>query len=392
MPGAHSQTATTRPDKAPGRRKGWLAAITLAGVAVVAVAATAVVVHENKNRAAASPTSVAAAAREVGVATRAAPFSVASVTPANGATQVPSDATISVQFSLALSAHSVTPTLTPAVAGTWEVVTPDTFEFVASGPLVPLSTETVTVPAGVTSATGKALSRPATTEFTVGQGSTLRLQQLLGQLGYLPVSFTPAGAVVAPQESAQPQQGTFAWRFAEPASLTSLWTVGTPNVITTGAIMNFESRHNLKTDGIAGPLVWSQLLAAAQAGAMDPASYNYVYVTKDLPETATVYDNGAAVYSTLANTGVQGATTADGTFPVYARYLTTTMTGTNPNGSHYSDPGIPWVSYFNGGDALHGFVRASYGYPQSDGCVEMPPDHAEVVFPYTPIGTLVTVS
>jgi peptidoglycan hydrolase-like protein with peptidoglycan-binding domain len=391
MPGAHSHKATTRPDKASGRRTGWLVAITLAGVAVVAVAATAVVIHESKNRAAASPTSVAPA-REVGVATRAAPFSVASVTPANGATQVPSDATISVQFSQPLSAHSVTPTLSPAVAGTWEVVTPDTYQFVASGPLVPSSTETVTVPAGATSATGKALSRPVATEFTVGPGSTLRLQQLLGQLGYLPVSFTPAGAVVAPQEAAQPQQGTFAWRFAEPAALTSLWTEGTPNVITTGAVMNFESRHNLKTDGIAGPMVWSQLLAAAQAGAMDPADYNYVYVTKDLPETATVYDNGVEVYSTLANTGVEGAATDDGTFPVYARYLTTTMTGTNPDGSHYSDPGIPWVSYFNGGDALHGFVRSSYGFPQSDGCVEMPPDHAEVVFPYTPIGTLVTVS
>ena len=40
---------------------------------------------------------------------------------------------------------------------------------------------------------------------------------------------------------------------------------------------------------------------------MDPADYNYVYVTKDLPETATVYDNGVEVYSTLANTGVAGA-------------------------------------------------------------------------------------
>jgi lipoprotein-anchoring transpeptidase ErfK/SrfK len=68
------------------------------------------------------------------------------------------------------------------------------------------------------------------------------------------------------------------------------------------------------------------------------------------------------------------------------------MTGTNPDGSKYSDPGIPWVSYFNGGDALHGFVRGSYGFPQSDGCVEMPPSHAEVVYPLTPIGTLVTVS
>ena len=41
------------------------------------------------------------------------------------------------------------------------------------------------------------------------------------------------------------------------------------------------------------------------------------------------------------------------------------MSGTNPDGSHYIDPGIPDVSYFNGGDALHGFIRASYGFPQS---------------------------
>ena len=48
------------------------------------------------------------------------------------------------------------------------------------------------------------------------------------------------------------------------------------------------------------------------------------------------------------------------------------MSGKNPDGSAYHDPGIPWISYFNGGDALHGFIRASYGFPQSLGCVEMP--------------------
>jgi lipoprotein-anchoring transpeptidase ErfK/SrfK len=88
---------------------------------------------------------------------------------------------------------------------------------------------------------------------------------------------------------------------------------------------------------------------------------------------------------------VAGAPTADGTFPVYARYTVTTMSGTNPDGSKYVDPGIKWVSYFNGGDALHGFPRGSYGFPQSDGCVEMPIANAAVVFPMTPLGTLVTV-
>jgi lipoprotein-anchoring transpeptidase ErfK/SrfK len=117
-----------------------------------------------------------------------------------------------------------------------------------------------------------------------------------------------------------------------------------------------------------------------------------VYVSQSLPETATVYSNGTEVYSTRANTGVAGASTAPGTYPVYLRYTVTTMRGTNPDGSKYVDPGIPWVSYFNGGDALHGFVRSRYGFPQSDGCVEMPPANAAVVYPLTPIGTLVTVS
>ena len=47
------------------------------------------------------------------------------------------------------------------------------------------------------------------------------------------------------------------------------------------------------------------------------------------------------------------------------------MSGTNPDGSHYNDPGIQWISYFHGGDALHAFIRPGYGYPQSLGCVEM---------------------
>jgi lipoprotein-anchoring transpeptidase ErfK/SrfK len=105
-----------------------------------------------------------------------------------------------------------------------------------------------------------------------------------------------------------------------------------------------------------------------------------------------VYQNGAETYQTPVNTGVAAAPTAQGTWPVFEHLTTTTMSGTNPDGSKYVDPGIPWVSYFHGGDALHGFVRGSYGFPQSDGCVEMPIANAAVVFPQTPLGTLVTVA
>ena len=67
------------------------------------------------------------------------------------------------------------------------------------------------------------------------------------------------------------------------------------------------------------------------------------------------------------------------------------MTGTDPDGTNYVAPNVPWVAYFNGGDAVHGYPRASYGWPQSNGCVELPISNAQVVFGMDPIGTLVTV-
>jgi L,D-transpeptidase catalytic domain len=232
--------------------------------------------------------------------------------------------------------------------------------------------------------------------FNVAPGSTLRLQQLLAELGYLPLSFSPASkAPVSPLQEAAPQVGTFSWRWSGLATeswFTSLWSPGALSVMTQGAIMEFENASNLTSDGIAGPKVWSDLIAAAEKHQMDPFPYDNVYVQKyPLPENVTVFRNGQAVYNTLANTGIAAAPTPDGTWPVYVRYLVTTMKGTNPDGTKYVDPGIPWVSYFHLGDALHGFIRSSYGFPQSLGCVEMPFANAAVVFPYTPIGTLVTI-
>ena len=309
---------------------------------------------------------------------------------------VAAGSTISVQFSTDLAPNTTLPTLNPPVAGSWVVLSPSMLQYQATGPLVPGATETLTVPggsSGVMGSEGQHMDKTVTSTFKVAPGSTLRLQELLAELGYLPLSFAPAAPLTSPTQEGNDQLGTFSWRWAGlPSTLTTLWVQGQPNVITTGAVMNFESQSGLKTDGIAGPQVWTDLLADVQSGHGDANPYNYVLVTKALPETATVYSNGAVVYSTKANTGVAGAPTVDGTFPVYARYTVTTMSGTNPDGSHYVDPGIPWVSYFNGGDALHGFVRGSYGFPQSDGCVEMPPANAAVVFPLTPLGTLVTVS
>ena len=309
---------------------------------------------------------------------------------------VDSGSVISVAFSTDLAPASPLPTLSPPVAGQWAVLSPRLLQYEATAPLVPGTQETITVPDGahgVVGSRGQYLDAPFTASFTVAPGSTLRLQQMLAELGYLPLDFTAASPLTSPTQEGDPQVGTFTWRWAnQPASLTSLWTPGTYNVITKGAVMNFESQHNLTVDGVAGPSVWSAVLTAVENGQGDALPYGYVFVSQNLPESTTVYQNGAVAYQTVANTGVAGAPTGVGTFTVYARYAVTTMSGTNPDGSKYVDPGIRWVSYFNGGDALHGFPRASYGFPQSDGCVEMPIANAAVVFPLTPLGTLVTVA
>ena len=237
------------------------------------------------------------------------------------------------------------------------------------------------------------LAAPATVTFTVAQASTERLQQLLAQLGYLPVTFTPKAPLSSPSLATTAQAGTFSWRWpGTPASLASLWTEGAEDVITKGAVMNFENQNGLAVDGVAGKEVWSTLLADLATAKINADPYTYVFVSKQLPEALTLFENGVPKLVNIpVNTGAPGADTTDGTYPVFEHVVSSRMQGTNPDGSTYDDPNVPWASYFNGGDALHGFVRASYGFPQSNGCVEMAISNAAQVWPLTPIGTLVTV-
>jgi hypothetical protein len=237
--------------------------------------------------------------------------------------------------------------------------------------------------------------------WTTPTGTTLRLHQLLAQLGYLPLTWTATTGDAGPtfdaqiQAVANPPAGTFSWRYGNtPSELTKLWSPKEWNSITRGAVMAFESDNDLLTDGYAGRNVWQALIAATLAGKKNKYDgYSFVIVHRNQrPQSLVVWHNGVTEINTPANTGIPQAPTVLGVFPVYARFVVTTMRGTNPDGTKYADPGIPWVSYFNGGDAIHGFTRASYGSPQSLGCVELPASEAAQVFPFTPIGTLVDVA
>jgi hypothetical protein len=321
-------------------------------------------------------------------------FKVISTTPAAGATGIPSNAKLSVTFDSALEPGGPTPTLSPAVPGTWQQASKDELVFRPSAPFVPYRTYTLTIPGGrngLASVSGHRLAATKTVSFTIANGSTLRLQQLLAALGYLPLSYS--GGTPPPQDMATPQPGTFAWRWPGlPSELTGQWTPGAENAITKGAVEMFETENGLSVDGISGPRVWTALLHDVVSHKTNTEPVTYVLVTKVLPEHLTAWVNGSLQFHDIpVNTGVPGANTADGTFQVFEHVPFSDMRGTDVTGTKYTDPHVPWASYFNGGDALHGYPRATYGWPQSNGCVEMPISTAGKLWPFTPIGTLVTV-
>lgn len=285
------------------------------------------------------------------------------------------------------------PKLSPDPSGTWTPLNSHSIEYKPTGYGFGLGTTiSVDLPSGVQVVGGRA-------SWTVPSGSSLRVNEILAQLGYLPVRWHPDSRPVAATLKAQldaatkPPSGNFAWIWGDsPASLQSQWNPDEQTVITQGALMAFEENLGIFGTDPSPTLVWHDLITAAIKDQKSHFGYTYVMVSEGSPESLNLWHDGRTVLTTPVNTGIPAAPTVTGTYPVFEHVPVTTMSGTNPDGSHYSDPGIPWVSYFNGGDALHGFIRGSYGSPQSLGCVEMPFATAGQVYPYTPIGTLVNVT
>jgi peptidoglycan hydrolase-like protein with peptidoglycan-binding domain len=341
------------------------------------------------------PSDGTAAARTAAI--RPGPFDLVSVSPVSvsktaGTQAVDGAGTIVVTYNQPIPAGAPLPALSPETAGAWRQAG-DVAIFTPTRPYPAGTHVTVTV-----SGLGNERNRSESSTFKTAAYSTLRLQEILAQLGYLPLTWTPdAGAAPGPDADAQvsaaynPPAGNFQWEQGYPAQLRSFWSEGQENTVDRGAITGFEADHGLPVDGTAGTAVWKALLTAAEKDQRNTHGYSYAIASKGSPETLTIWHDGQKVFSSLANTGIAVSPTVDGTFPVYNKLPFQIMSGTNPDGSHYADP-VEWVSYFNGGDAVHYFSRGSYGWPQSLGCVELPYDAAKRAYPYLPYGTLVTVA
>jgi peptidoglycan hydrolase-like protein with peptidoglycan-binding domain len=382
-------------------------ALTATSAAMVLVAGVAVVAFASPGSHAAqvTPAQAAAAARQDQPAVA---LQTLTVTPAAGAKGVNGADPIRVQFSAPLAANTPMPTLSPHITGSWQVEG-DTAVFTPAIGYLQNTKVTLKIPGGAngmisvdgaSAGAGGLLAGNVTESFTTGSFSTMRLQQVLSQLGYLPLTWTQKANTAAISRTSanaelsaayQAPAGTFTWKSGYPSALTDQWKAGSGNILDVGAVRAFESVTGLTMDGIAGDTVWSHLLSAVVKGKDNPNGYTYALANQNSPELLTIWHNGHVVLTSPANTGIAASPTVDGTFPVYLKFYFTYMKGINPDGTPYDDP-VYYANYFNGGDAVHQFPRGSYGWYQSLGCVELPWDAAKTAYGYLSYGSLVTVT
>jgi len=209
----------------------------------------------------------------------------------------------------------------------------------------------------------------------------------LYKMGYLPfhvISYTPDG---------NGYQVTYQWDATHvPHKLVNLSITSTHSILYRSAILRFMRDYGVHFDPNNTQYASNVLKQAYETGFTAEKPFVWVYVDQHIPQKVLVWQKGRYIFESPANTGVMH-TTAVGTFMVYLRFRSTVMEGVFPGTNiHYDDPDVPWVNYFHGGEAIHGFPRAHYGYPQSAGCVELPIYKARELYPILYKYAVVTVS
>lgn len=115
-----------------------------------------------------------------------------------------------------------------------------------------------------------------------------------------------------------------------------------------------------------GTFVGERDLRLPAPQAMRPG--RWIDVTLTAPTLVTAYEDGQAVYSTLAIHGVGGWETPIGTFVLQSRVANERMRGPG-----YDVSGVLFTQYFTGlGHALHyNYWSSNWGYAGSHGCLGM---------------------
>ena len=138
------------------------------------------------------------------------------------------------------------------------------------------------------------------------------------------------------------------------------------------------------TDQVALPVSAELVDQAALAAAPVAGRWIDINLSK---QRLTAYQGRTAVFSGLVSTGVAGRRTPTGRFAVRTKIPAQRMSGPG-----YSLPGVPYVMYFAGANAIHGaYWHNNFGHPMSHGCVNMRIPEAKWLYNWARIGTPVSV-
>jgi hypothetical protein len=254
------------------------------------------------------------------------------------------------------------PTLRPTAAGTWQDI--GAYEvFRPASTLEPCTTYTLTIPAGTFALRHRTLGRTRLVSFNVACPGVTAVQETLARLGYLPYtlrgfvgasSLGPVTRAWAAQRAFEPpRNGVLLANVRDAPPLRQ----GVLDATTTGALEVFEAGHRLPLTTRLTRQLWTELIGAETLGHRDRRPYTWVTVSATAPARLQVHQGSAVVLDTPTSTGVPGATTRPGVFPICMRFASTTMVGR----------------------------------PQSNACVELPVPTPQQVYATLQLGDLVIV-
>ncbi len=111
-------------------------------------------------------------------------------------------------------------------------------------------------------------------------------------------------------------------------------------------------------------------------------------------QTLSVYDNNQLVFATLVSTGGDPFFTQPGTFQIYEKTDSTTMSGSfeADKSDYYYLEDVPWTMYFDQKRALHGaYWHSFFGYSRSHGCVNLSLSDSHWLYNWAALGDWVYV-
>ncbi len=108
----------------------------------------------------------------------------------------------------------------------------------------------------------------------------------------------------------------------------------------------------------------------------EPVKWIDVNVTT---QTLVAYEGDVEVLRTTVSTGAPNTPTVLGTFRIFHKLVSQTMTGPD-----YVQPDVPYVMYFYGAYSLHGtYWHEDFGRARSHGCVNLRTEEAKWLFDWT---------